>query len=690
MGNLAFLTGQGTSGGNGSLNEVMRVTEDQKVGIGTTTPSETLTVNGDVSGVVFRSTGVGSNNPTPASNNLRVTGYGMIGNRGNLYITNAEADGLVQIGVGGAHNANPAFTVTASTVNAHGSTFASGAITSTGASSFGSMSVGAITSTGNLQARTGTFTGQNGTALTVNSGSTNVTASFTSGDGEAWISIKDDDSGTYGLLIGHTGGDANRHFVVADSSAVDRFRINTGGSITMVDDITGTGDFKTSGGFLEAGTGSGTGGSFVLKQRYSGTAHHIATLGTMYSSGSWLLGYGVGPKAGGYGYVSTFSNFSGTRNALEFYNNGFKILYAAAQETAVGNDITGITTPFNFNSVTGALTLKGTAPNLILGNDSEADNYIKFQDNQDVGGQYFQITYSSGTNQFSMGHDEDPDFFRILGSAASQSVEIHSAANDALLIASANGGINFTGGNNRIYFNSYRALEGNTAGTSLQVGEGYTTTNIQSTDTFIENQLAIGGTASFAARDNFQIHAKHTGTCRLLLEADTDNATETDIVQIRMEQDGSAVNARIGFKSDNVYEIINEYGSSMVFGVGNVARLTIDNNGNGTFGGNVTAYSDARLKDNIVTIDRALDRVMSMRGVFYDRIDEPTLGRQTGVVAQEMAECLPEVVMEDDGGTLTVAYGNVVGTLIEAIKELRRDNEELRDLVNQLTKKLEK
>ncbi len=691
MGNLAFLTGAGTdSSGNGTLTEVMRVTEDQKVGIGTQTPSETLTVSGSISGSVLRTSIPDPGNPQATANQVRLSGYGMMGNRGLLYITNADSSGVVQIGVGGSHNQNPALTVSATNINAHGSTLSSGAITSTGTSSFTTIGSGDITSTGDLEAKTGTFTGQNGTALIVNSGTTNVTSQFTSGDAEAWISLKDSSSGTYGLLMGHAGNDANRHFVVADTNAVDRFRINTGGSITMVDDITGTGDFKTTGGFLESGTGSGTGGSFVLKQRYSGTAHHIATMGTMYSSGSWLLGYGVGPKAGAYGYVSTFSNFNGTRNALELFNNGFQILYGPAQTTAVGSDITSLTTPLLFRSDTGALTLKGTAPHLILGNDSESDNYILFQDNQDPTGQNFKITYSSATNLFSMGHDEKTNFFQIAGSEAQQSVELHSTAVDALLITGSNGGIKLTGGNNRIYFGANRALEGNTAGTSLQVGEGYSQTSIQSTNTFIENQLAIGGTASFAARSNFQIHAKHTGTCRLLLEADTDNVTEEDIVQIRMEQDGSQVNARIGFTSNNVYEIINEYPSSMILGVGNSTKLTIDNSGNGTFTGNVTAYSDARLKENITTIDNALGKVAAMRGVFFDRIDAPELGRQTGVVAQEIAECLPEVVMEGEDGTLSVSYGNITGTLIEAVKELKRDNDELRALVNKLMEKMEK
>jgi hypothetical protein len=56
-----------------------------------------------------------------------------------------------------------------------------------------------------------------------------------------------------------------------------------------------------------------------------------------------------------------------------------------------------------------------------------------------------------------------------------------------------------------------------------------------------------------------------------------------------------------------------------------------------------------------------------MRGVYYDRIDTGEAG--VGVIAQEMRDIVPEVVVENDG-TLSVAYGNLVGILIEAVKEL--------------------
>jgi hypothetical protein len=92
-----------------------------------------------------------------------------------------------------------------------------------------------------------------------------------------------------------------------------------------------------------------------------------------------------------------------------------------------------------------------------------------------------------------------------------------------------------------------------------------------------------------------------------------------------------------------------------------------DNSGNFVATGNVTAYSDAKLKENVKTIENAVDLVNQMRGVYYDRIDTGEAG--VGVIAQELREIVPEVVKDNDG-TLSVAYGNLVGVLIEAVKEL--------------------
>jgi hypothetical protein len=93
--------------------------------------------------------------------------------------------------------------------------------------------------------------------------------------------------------------------------------------------------------------------------------------------------------------------------------------------------------------------------------------------------------------------------------------------------------------------------------------------------------------------------------------------------------------------------------------------------------GNVTAYSDIRVKTNIEVIPDALHKVTQLSGYTFDRIDRPEVGRQTGVIAQEVLKVLPEAVYGDEQGKYSVAYGNLVGLLIESIKELNAKVETL-------------
>ena len=110
------------------------------------------------------------------------------------------------------------------------------------------------------------------------------------------------------------------------------------------------------------------------------------------------------------------------------------------------------------------------------------------------------------------------------------------------------------------------------------------------------------------------------------------------------------------------------------------SNLTVGGNitagGDITATGNVTAFSDARLKDNVESITDAIAKVQQVRGVTFDRIWDGARG--TGVIAQELQNVLPEAVVETDDGYLHVAYGNIVGLLIEAVKELKSEIEELK------------
>lgn len=125
----------------------------------------------------------------------------------------------------------------------------------------------------------------------------------------------------------------------------------------------------------------------------------------------------------------------------------------------------------------------------------------------------------------------------------------------------------------------------------------------------------------------------------------------------------------VRWPSSNSYKFTIRYNTTDNF--------TIDTSGNLTMVGNVTAYSDARVKTNIKTIDNALSKVLALRGVTYNRTDLEDKSEQIGVIAQEIKEILPQVVQENEGH-YSVAYGNIVGVLIEAIKEQQSQIEELK------------
>ena len=95
--------------------------------------------------------------------------------------------------------------------------------------------------------------------------------------------------------------------------------------------------------------------------------------------------------------------------------------------------------------------------------------------------------------------------------------------------------------------------------------------------------------------------------------------------------------------------------------------------------GDITAFSDEALKDNFQVIGDALNKVAQLTGYTYDRKDINV--RQTGLIAQQVKEILPEAVKENEDGMHSLAYGNLVGLLVEAIKDLKA---EITDLKNNI------
>ena len=102
--------------------------------------------------------------------------------------------------------------------------------------------------------------------------------------------------------------------------------------------------------------------------------------------------------------------------------------------------------------------------------------------------------------------------------------------------------------------------------------------------------------------------------------------------------------------------------------------------------GDITALaSDERLKHDIHTIENALALTKQLRGVRYKRKDIENHRGNIGFIAQEIQKVIPEVVHEGNDGYLSVLYQNVVGLLVESIKELSDEVESLKPLKDEVS-----
>ena len=123
-------------------------------------------------------------------------------------------------------------------------------------------------------------------------------------------------------------------------------------------------------------------------------------------------------------------------------------------------------------------------------------------------------------------------------------------------------------------------------------------------------------------------------------------------------------------------------GTSNTFYPNGSLQMSLDSSGNLVASGNITAYgspSDIKLKENIEVIDNALNKVKQLKGITYDLKSDGN--RLTGLIAQDLEKVLPEAVYTakdlEDEEHLAIRYGNTVGLLVEAIKELEARVKEL-------------
>ncbi len=168
--------------------------------------------------------------------------------------------------------------------------------------------------------------------------------------------------------------------------------------------------------------------------------------------------------------------------------------------------------------------------------------------------------------------------------------------------------------------------------------------------------------------------ARFTGTYTGLTELSSSRVRLTSTTDVSLASTAHAF--QIG--ASTVENIAMDGNELQARNNGAAANMNINLSGGALVcGGEITAFSDRRLKSDIRTIENASDIVSNLRGVRYIKHGRESIG----VIAQEVQEILPEVVIDtgDEDHTLAVNYGNMIAVLIEAVKDLQQEVARLKE-----------
>ena len=386
---------------------------------------------------------------------------------------------------------------------------------------------------------------------------------------------------------------------------------------------------------------------------------------------------------GGHGVSIANSDFSESiarflvNGACELYHNGSKKIETTASGVTMYED----------TAATYTTTIQNTADNLQLLLGTTSGGLLNIQGKTINSNATYEIALQAEGGNVGIGTTSPGSKLSVNGPAA---------------LANLGGG---STGSSALYVNS----------TSGHVGELIQVLRNSSTKMHMANDGTLGlGTSSPSSLlhlyDSTDTSSSTTGTTLLTLDnfVGSDLNQQKTFIDFRLfdtntnETPQVRIGAEVGANTDaNTQEMEGE-GAFVVYtndtsGTSGTAtglneRLRVSSNGNVGIGtstpsstlhvvgsilasGDITAYSDDSLKTNVQVIDNAVGKVEQLRGVTFDRIEDGSTS--TGVIAQELKEVLPEAVHTDEQGVHSVAYGNVVGLLIEAIKEQQKQIDEL-------------
>ena len=373
---------------------------------------------------------------------------------------------------------------------------------------------------------------------------------------------------------------------------------------------------------------------------------------TTYSAGSGITLTGtVFSNAAPNIVQTTVSGNAGSATVLQTARTIAGVSFNGSANISLNNN--AITNGAGYTSNTGTTTASNTQTFT-----NKSGNISQWTNNSGYITSYVNTTYTAGTGLKLTGtvfSNTSPNIVQTTVSGNAGSATVLQTAR-TIAGVSFNGSANISLNNNAItngagYITSY-------VNTTYTAGAGLalTGTVFSNTNIITDNKQLLNGAG----------YTTNTGT------------TTASNVQTFTNKSGniSQWTNNSGYTT-NVGDITNVTAGNGLTGGGASGSVTVSMSGsytgNFTATGNLTAYSDERLKTNIETIPNALEKVNALRGVSFDKDGE----RGLGVIAQEVEKVLPELVLDGEEYK-SVAYGNMVGVLIEAIKELTKEVEDLK------------
>ena len=404
---------------------------------------------------------------------------------------------------------------------------------------------------------------------------------------------------------------------------------------------------------------------------------------TASKSTAWLAvldnssdsGHGLYIKAGGTSgtrYITQWRDAAGTER---FHMQDTGEMYAPSIGTGTDNSVVVLNSSGYFKTdeidsrVWGSTLVDGSGTANYITKWSDADtltNSVMYDDGTNIG---IGITtpsakvdvYQSGSTAFNVAGSQG-QLFSVTDSLSGSLMSVNDISGIPILeVFSDDRVVAGTFGSNALVVNGGSVGVGTSAPTKLlTVGSSTATSGIGNNGIFVN----IDGGAAVTAK---------SGTSGVEVQVNAEGSTQGTI--------GTYSNHPVDFRVSN--SNVMWLSTSANVGIGQTSpAYKLDVTGTIRATGDVIAYSDRRVKQDIVTLENSVDLVKKLRGVSYKKIGEDD--QKIGVIAQEILEVLPQVVSKDENGMYSVAYGNMAGLFIEAIKEQQAHIETLEERIQKL------